>query len=191
MNTEKTNTLTDAITALKEEAAKNDEFAVIMYVLANRERTRRNLDLIALQRTMEQHGADFKREAYEHVISVLGNLGFGRVKLSSSGKILGLTDINTTLQSIGQASAGKTDKLEQFKQKRLNKFKKLPDVLKPSILDKVEPPIVKSKAYELFLTVIVNKAPIVIPGPANLKPEDLGEFLVNFNNLVKGHGGNA
>jgi hypothetical protein len=215
MNTEK-NSIADAISALKEEAARNDEFAAIMYVLANRERTRRNLDLVALQRTMEQHGADFKRETYEHAISKLGALGFGRVKRSPGGKILGLTDINTTLQSIGQASAGKVDKLEQFKAKKLNKFKKLPDIaekimeetpnakrpglsesewanLKPAKTAYEKPAITKpkSRAYSLFLTVMINSSPVVFPGPANMKPEDLGAFLLNFNNLVKGYGGNA
>lgn len=169
----------EVVKALRDEAAKNDKFMAVMYVLANRERSRKNLHIVALQQTMKAQGADFSRDFYEYVIDFLGKLGLGVVKKSPRGRIQALTNISTKLQSIGQAAAGKIERMEKFIPGNTTKFHTLQV---PAGIG------VKRKDFNVGLRIMINNSPINFNIP-KMDAEELGEFISNVTALVNSASG--
>lgn len=146
---------TQVIETLRKEA-KSDKFVEsICTVLAVKPRSRFTLTVDALNQRMTKEGFDFDHERAVRFLSLLARLGFGRLQ-KSGGKVVALTEIRTTLQSIGKAAMGEAVNLDKF-QKR-NRYTKLAHVPRAAMAAQTAPAPIKPKT---LLRSIPPKAPPV------------------------------
>lgn len=184
-NQPKAKTQLEIAAALQTKALHDDLFNVMCYLFAHRQRTRKQVQLNALKRTVEAEGADFLDKEYQDALKFLASLGIGTIRYNSKGKMLGLYDIKYTLQSVGQAAANKRATLETTSSRRVNKFQDLIPASKPK-LDFIEKPQEKAKRdFKVSLTIMIKGTPVVLEGPDNLRAEDVGAYIATFNNLTK------
>lgn len=107
----------EMIEQLKQEAKANKVSNAVFHVLAMRRRARHNITLNGLQQRMKAEGFDYKPADYIPAIRLLAKLGFGQLDVDSLGKIRGLKDIKTTLQSIGVAAVGNAADLANYRRR--------------------------------------------------------------------------
>lgn len=194
----------EIVTALRERAANNDVFNAICYIFAKRQRARRQVTVSALKQAMEVEGADFTTQQYIETLKFLAQLGLGKEKVNTNGEFVGLGEIQTTLQSIGQAAAAKRPDLKRLKpQPKGPKFIDLtkPEVLPPTIIetkkhvlrkasDEKKAEIARAQAakeriYTVYIVLYQNGQKTVLEGDL-IKGSDLGEFMANYRTLVDG-----
>lgn len=149
----------EVVKALQSEAAHNERFGAIMSMLSERQRGRGNLTIAGLRQKTAEMGGGFSIRDYEHVIQFLASLGLGIIQKNARGRITALTDIEHTLQSIGEAAIKGNVTFTKFKKKM--KFKKLDEkALVPN-----QKPILAPKGavvqQQMFLVVMVDGKPTV------------------------------
>lgn len=184
-----TQRVSDTVSAIRAEAQRNEIFGAICYNFAHRQRTKETLTVRGLKARMEKEGADFRREDYVKAMEFLASLGLGTLKRDNKGRVTALTNMRVTLQSIGQASALQVKDLKNFKRQR--RFSKLPEMVMRKAAEYVSDknaqvsPILAKAKYTVSLIVKMNGNPITIPGPIELAPDELGEFLIEFSEMTK------
>lgn len=187
------------IELLRNEAMINPVFNAVCHVFAVRQRTRYKVTIANLIATMKKEGFTFSKEQYIGVLKFLGTLGLGQLVLDSKKRVRALDHIKVTLQSIGQTSLGNIDKVKkQHQTKRFSHLigddsspvKPIAEVAKELQValpkEAFKAPKTASKAreaaYPTFLTVLIEGRLVAFPAQ-EVKPDNLGEFLVKFKKL--------
>lgn len=183
------------IVSLRAEAKQNPVFNALCHMFVLRKRTRGRLTVTRLKQAMDAEGFTFTRKDYESALRFMGGLGLGQLSLSPRGKVKALNSLKIRLQSIGNAALGQAKVAKLEKRQEVNKYGEIvsmqndmhnkefietPVVAKPS----KKATIRAEEPYPTFLTMLVGGKPINIPGPANITPENLGEFIVQFKALT-------
>lgn len=106
METNQNNTVSRKNT-LEQKAKSDAAFNAVCHVFALRERTRKQVMLNSLKVKMKKEGFDFSHEQYLEVIKFLASLGYGKLKHNRANRIVGLTEVRTKLQRIGEMALGK------------------------------------------------------------------------------------
>jgi hypothetical protein len=104
--------MSQIIDNLKKEANNNSVAKDIFEYFCSRERARQTLTVDALYKRMTLEGIKHSRYEYAAVISVLSALGIGKLNKDLKGRVKGLTNVNYTLKSVGEAALGKINTLE-------------------------------------------------------------------------------
>lgn len=162
------------IQRLREEAKKNPVASAVFHSFAMRQRARVDINLNTLVSKMQHEGFKFEKGDYIPVIKLLAELGFGTLKTGYNGRVLGLSDIRTTLQSIGKAACGDEAELEGFKPR--NKFASLPVVRQAARTEVVvnkEPELVKP----LTVSMTIKGKPITLSLPPDLEPQEIAAII--------------
>ena len=105
------------IEQLKKEANSNPVAKDVFAMFASRKRARQNVQVDALERRMIKEGFSHPKEAYRSVLKFLVGVGFGKLDLGPGGKVRGIKELRTTLQSIGSAAYGEAAKVKNFKKR--------------------------------------------------------------------------
>lgn len=105
------------IEQLKKEANSNPVAKDVFTMFASRKRARQNVQVDALERRMIKEGFSHPKEAYRSVLKFLVGVGFGKLDLGPGGKVRGIKELRTTLQSIGSAAYGEVAKVRNFKKR--------------------------------------------------------------------------
>lgn len=189
---------------LRDEAKRNQAFKDVCHMLAIRKRTRGRLTVTRLKQAMEEEGFNYSRSQYENILSFLGKLGLGVLSTSKRGKAKSLSNIKIKVQSIGAAALGQSPTLNL--KREINRYEdivslsenvhdkqfvetatKAPEM--PRIERKAKPNDVRkvSRAYPVFLTMLLDGKLVNIPGPSNITNENVGDFIAEFAVLSKSH----
>lgn len=167
---------TQVIDTLRKEA-QNDPFANAAFmVCAVRPRARFRVTLDGLKQRMVKEGfKDFDNERAARFLGLLANLGFGRLEKDAKGRVVALTDIRTTLQSIGKAALGEEVSLDKFRKR--NRYTKLAEVPKAAMaaVDLKQEPQLKRPAPAPKPPV--KKKPELVSVPT---PKPIGTSLVGL-----------
>lgn len=196
---------TQIVNALKSEAIKNKVFADVCLMLYARERTAAKLNISTIKKAMQASGFKHSRADYVNVLRFLNRLGLGQLELSKRGKVRALVGLTVTLQSIGKAAL--SDSVDLADKRKMRKYDDIIQVTEQMhAKDFIEPTQAQSKLpnktpvlehkpkstplraespFPTFLTILVGTKPVNIPGPVNLTPDNMAEFVVNFKNLTK------
>lgn len=186
------------VAKLQAEAKANPVFNALCHAFALRKRTRGRLTVTRLKQAMDAEGFTFNRKDYEKVLKFLGDLGLGTLSISPRGKIKALNNMKYRVQNIGEIGLSQKKTLQ--KRHEVKKYENIMDlqndmhkqdfieevktVAKQKAVNKKQP-IRAEESYPTFLTMLMGGKIINIPGPANITPENLGEFIVQFKNLAK------
>lgn len=175
------------VETLQDEATKDDVFNAMCELFAQRKRTRSRVTLKGLMLAMQyvKGSGNWSDKDYAKALEKLAKIGFGNLKYNSKNEVVALDNVKITLQSIGKAALMKGDELAKKKTAYKNKFKELEPASFIENNGHTMDAKPKSRSYGMFLTVMINNSPVTFPGPEKIKPEDLGAFLLKFNELVK------
>lgn len=110
----------ELVEKLRKEAQVNKAFNAVCHIFALRQRARKEIYINSLMQKMEKEGFRFEKADYVKVLQFLASLGIGKLYTDHKGRVMGLKEIHTTLQSIG-SSACADGSLKGFKFR--NKFK--------------------------------------------------------------------
>lgn len=156
------------ILTLKEKATTDKVLDEVLHVFATRERTRFILTVHGLMQRMKKEGFNHAWADYVRILSLLGDLGLGKLVQDSKGRVIALKEIRITLQSLGQAVVAKDPtKLVGFKNR--NKFQKLTFISPRASTDATPKPM----RTELSLTFTINGNPVNVQIPDNMGPNDI------------------
>lgn len=159
----------EIIQALQSEAKANPASNAVFHVFAIRKRARNTVTLTALYNRMRREQFNYSKQEYLPVIKKLVSLGLGTGVYNKRSRLIGVKDLETTLQSIGVAACGDTNAdLGKFKPR--NKFSKV--IHKNQI-----PALAALRTAFLNIEVAVNDKKIQIPIPKDLSTEDLAALL--------------
>lgn len=185
------------IISLRDEAKKNQVFNALCHMFVLRKRTRGRLTVTRLKQAMDAEGFTFTRKDYESTLRFLGSLGLGQLSLSPRGKVKALNNLKFRLQSIGNHALGSAKVAKLEKRQEVNKYSEIVasqnDMHNKDFIENVTNVVAKpskkatiraEEPYPTFLTMLVGGKPINIPGPSNITPENLGEFIVQFKALT-------
>lgn len=181
-------------TEVRNKAKTDPILHAVCEVFAKRQRARAHVTLDHLTRTMRINGAPYARSQYAGVLKFLSSLGVGTLKHNKSGELISLSDIKYKLQAIGKAGSGADlTAVTGFTTREGLAIEPLKDISFNKMPGLVSPPIPKSvnrklRAYNIFLTAIVDGQPVVFQGPQNLPPEEFGMYISNFNALSRKEG---
>lgn len=176
---------------LQNEARMNPVFNAVATMFAVRKRTRYIVTLRNLKIAMDNNGFKYGTKEYAKVLEFLGQLGLGVVTKDRRGGVKALDRITTTLQSIGMVALGYS-KVSLKTRRQVRRFKPLEAIEDMHTKDfvvntKDETPIPRLKVkvreespYPTYLTVMIEGRPVFIQGPADIKQDNLGEFMVAF-----------
>lgn len=106
--------LARAIEILKNMATTNKAANDVFHDFATRERARGQVTLRALTLRMKKEGFNHDAKAYAQVLKSLADCGFGDLRMNKRGNVIGVFGIRTTLQSIGKAIIGRTEKVIKY-----------------------------------------------------------------------------
>lgn len=186
-------------TKIAEKAKTDIVLKSVCQVFAKRQRARTQITVTHLHRVMKINGFDFAKSQYVDVLRFLANIGVGSLQASPRGEVIALSHIKYRLQSIGKAAGDLKTHITTFTSregvdspalKDLNAQTRMPQFVNtvpptPSQKAQAKRPL---RAYNMFLTAIIDGQPVVFQGPKNLPPEDFGDFLLNFNALGRKEG---
>lgn len=182
------------VQSLQAEAKLNPVFNTVMHAFAIRERTRAQVTVSNLRLSMAQEGYQFDRPQCEKVLQFLASIGVGRLQKHANGILYALKDIKITLQSIGRAAIGATDKLAKFDQG--NSFSRLPaQITQAKAVAPIKPGHVTAKAakatfverrapaakYEASIYVKINGQMSKFDIPGGLTTDELGRMLIDMH----------
>lgn len=159
---------TQVIESLRTDADKLSALKDTLFAFAMRERARHEITLVSLVSRMKKEGFDHSRHDYVEVLKLLAKAGIGRLDLDPKGRVRGLKEVKTTLQSIGAAALGESARLEIAK--RRNRFGKF-----ETTLVQTTPPV--------LVVAPEPKAEIVLNPPKRVKSGD-DAYQTAFN-IVK------
>lgn len=162
----------EVVSQLVSEAKANPASNAVFHVFGLRQRTRPSVSLVSLYHKMRKEGFSYTKEEYLPVLRLLATSGFGDLDVTSHGRVKGLKNIKTTLQSIGQMACGQKVTAEKFKPRR--KFVNI--MQKPAALKHFE---VKNNPsyFDINLEVNLNGKVLHIPVPKELDANDLQSLL--------------
>lgn len=180
---------THAIDLVKQEAAKNPAANAALYVFALRKRTRHQVTLTSLVSRMKAEGFEnFKAEDYAPLLKIMANAGFGKLATDAKGRVKGLKDINTTLQSIGAAAVSDVKGIAMLdKASPRHRFGKLsvPTVKAPTkAVEAPKAPVqVERRAVErpgIGITISINGKTLSVPVPSNFTADEIASLVSKF-----------
>ena len=105
---------TKAIMTLKQAASKSQAINDMFHDFAMRERARGQVTVRAFYNRMKKQGFVHTSQQYADGLKVMAECGFGELRYNKRGNIVGLFDVRTTLQSIGEAVVGKKGQLKTW-----------------------------------------------------------------------------
>ncbi len=200
-------TIENLVLGLKEKAAKDKVFNDICTVFATRERARFDVTVNGLTQRMKKDGFEYGPSELSPALRYLASLGLGQLK-TSGGKVIGLTEVKTTLQSIGSVALGQTNSLVKFHKR--HQFHKLPAVMaqkaehklvmprnaEPRLVDikpakaaqkplklnlkPVEQVMKEEKGSTVTLSLNFKGTDITIPVPRSLSAQDIATLVKSF-----------
>lgn len=171
------NSFVGIVEKLRTEAAHKPVFAAVAQMLSTRQRARGRVTLGALITTMTKTDHNFTREEYKSALSFLSRVGIGQLDYDIHGKMRSLKSIRFTLQSIGEAALGRTEKLEMFGVRPYvtadGKSAPKAPVAAPKKLDEV----LKEKTVEMVLRVNIDGTHMDFALPRKITPQEFSSFL--------------
>ncbi len=199
-------TIENLVLGLKEKAAKDKVFNDICTVFATRERARYDVTVNGLTQRMKKDGFAYSPSELSPALRYLASLGLGQLK-TSGGKVVGLSEVKTTLQSIGSVALGQTNSLVKFHKR--HQFHKLPAVIaqaehklvmpknaEPRLVDikpakapkkpltlklnPVEQVMKEEKGSTVTLSLNFKGTDISIPVPRSLSANDIATLVKSF-----------
>lgn len=99
----------DLTIKLRDEASKNPAFSAICHNFALRERSRSEITLTSLYKTMTKEGFNYDKGQYARAFRFLAALGIGDLYNDAKGRLRKLMHINVALQVIALAALSKDD----------------------------------------------------------------------------------
>lgn len=161
----------DTIDSLKEYGEQNTLFYMVCKKFSERVRNRDHITAPALKLAMGKDGLNFPLTKYCEILEFLGKQGLGRVTLDKAQRVVELTRIPVSLQSIGQIVVTSAKPAET-------------EIIVEPIAEHTPQALNESKTlkYTTMLTVIIKGNPVVFPGP-DTDDQDLGNLLLAFAKL--------
>ncbi len=166
------------VEALKREAEVNPASKAALMVFAVRKRPRSTLTLVGLEHRMQREGFKYEKAQFVSLLTAMANVGIGDPVKDAKGKIVGLKNIHTTFQSIGNAVCGDGQELETFKLR--NKFNKIPTPRRPQVIPKPPSIAETTKGLTVNLEIYINGKSVRIPVPTDLTNEDIMTLISRF-----------
>lgn len=168
------------VEALQKEAKTNPASSAVFHVFASRERARSTVMLTSLYNGMKKEGFSFSRADYVSVLKLLNSLGFGTLYQDSRGRVLGLKNVKTTLQSIGEAALGNSNvNFQSFRPR--NRYTNLQprnqNIREIYPRSPLEAPVKAKEDCKVNLEVDINGKTIHIPMTKNLTSEDIASLI--------------
>lgn len=118
-----------AIAMLKSAAAKSQPIHDMFIDFGTRERARGQVTVRAFYNRMKKAGFTHSALQYADGLKVLAECGFGEIRYTKRGNVLGLFGIRTTLMSIGHAVVGRKGQLSNYAPR--HKYSPLPATIPP------------------------------------------------------------
>ncbi len=194
-------TTQNLVTELKNKATQDKVFNDVCVVFATRDRARFTVTVGGLMQRMKKDGFTYGPSELQPVLRFLASLGLGHLQMSA-GKVIALTDVKTTLQSIGSVALGQTTALAKFRQR--HKFHAIPvksitapaakaiaaAVLPKKTLKLNLAPVEKTaisegvKAASMTLLVKFKGADLAIPVPMGLASRDVAALIEQFKHTA-------
>lgn len=138
-----------------------------------RKRTRAEVNLSVLMKTMKNEKFSYTRQEYAEFLEQLASLGIGKLE-RRKGKVYALRDIGLTLQSIGAVATGHGE-LKPLPIRIRNKFVKLP------IPEKVQTPTIlrrrKEDVPEVSLTVTLKGKSLRVDVPNSMNASEIAGVI--------------
>lgn len=174
----------EVVEKLMNEAKTNPASSAVFHAFGLRHRTRNEVALSALYHKMRKEGFNFTKDEYLPVIKLLGNLGIGELDVSARGRIKGVKNLKSTLQSIGQIACGQRIMPQPFKSRRTmmtGTRRATRIVRKPKILSsQIKTSQTLESQMGLTLEVNLNGRLLHLPLPKNLNVQDLQVLIDRF-----------
>lgn len=164
----------EVIEALQKEAKENPVSNAVFHVWALRKRTRNVVVLQSLYNKMKKEGFNYSKAEYAPTLQLVAVLGFGTLHKDAKGRIRGLKDIKTTLQSIGTVACG--DKTVPFKVPHVRH--RFVNIVPHKI--QTHAVVVKneaSKKCQVNLEVAINGKAVYIPVPKDFTTEEIASLI--------------
>lgn len=173
MNTEQ------KIEILRKEAAGNKAANALFHAFAVRQRARFRINMNTLVVKMKHEGYEYSSSDYAPVLKLMADLGFGSLDIDSKGRIKGLKDIKTTLQSIGKAACGEMGYLSPSKHR--NRFLKIGTVQREA----PKPTAIKS-LEEINISMSVGGKQVKVSMPGDLDPLEIARIIEGIQSRQAG-----
>lgn len=145
----------EVIKALQDQRTKDPVLDAVCTVFAARQRARDRVTMQALRERMKKEGFLYADADYARILKLLGTLGLGRIHADHKGRVIALSDIKVTLQSVGMAAVGQATVMDRHWKR--NKFQKIP-VIEAAPIRK-EPTKVVEKVEETLTLQRVQPRP--------------------------------
>ena len=190
------------IEALRSEAKANPAIADVFLMLSARARPRHELTLLGLRIKMHEEQFPEAHEAeYPRFFRFLENLGFGIVTVDLKGQPDAITELNTTLQSIGKVALGQENVLQPYSQRKRDTrvLRNLPRSA-PTHHSPPSPVALGSRPPKppgaprtarpqnimasLSVNLTINGKVMEVKIPSDITPEELTSFLARFQGIV-------
>lgn len=153
----------NTIEQLRELYKSSQVAAAVLDSFSKRERDRDNIKLRALIRRMQKDGYEYVSDEYADVLEKLAKLELGTLEKNSRGRVVGLKNIVTPLQSIGESAQGSEIYLTPWQ--------------KPKRVLKVG----KKESMPLVLTFVLSGKTINISIPRDLEPDAVSRLISSLN----------
>jgi predicted ABC-class ATPase len=152
-------------------------------MFSKRQRARNQVTVRALALRMKEEGYDHSAEDYAKVLKAMADAGLGQLKFDRTGEVIALVNVQTTLQSVGQAVIGKAKNLQEFKQRRKFKdFEELEEGAAPAAPSTAAQFVANHQAAQgiATITLSVGGKPVTINIPTDLPADELGALIKNL-----------
>lgn len=165
-------------TELKEAAVKSKVFNDACKMFAERQRTRQQITMQALNAMMRKKGYTYTREEQEEILKIMANLSLGTLQYNKRGRLIALKGISTTLQSIGATVTNGAKKVQSFTPRP--QLAKLPDVPQTMVSSSSTPKPSAESMCKVEFTVTVDDKVVNFTLPQDIPKEDLGQFIASL-----------
>lgn len=162
---------------IREEAARNNLFALVCTMFASRERNRNTLTPAALKLAMSKRDLNYPKSRYSDILRFMASLGLGKLDIGPRGQVRALNRIPINLKSIGNMVTGSP--------------KQEAPIIPSQQAQPAQKMVTKAKtgdfqiAYTPRLTLVIGKEELPIPGVKKIDPNKLGEFIQGFQELCR------
>lgn len=167
------------IEVLKQECERNKIFNAVMHVCALRKRARSSITVTGLAIRMRKEGFNYVPSDYSATLKILASVGLGTAKANSRGKVVALTNINVSLQSIGRAALGKSNSFIPYMDSPQPTYSNLVPLSSKPVVEAPKKPQAEPKTQtDLALVVRINGKPVNINIPPSYSTSEVA-FLIS------------
>ncbi len=168
----------DVIETLRAQAASDPVTNAVLHMWALRKRSRNEVTVAALASRMKREGFKHGRDEYLPLLKLMSRLGLGRLHTNPRGRITGIKQVETTLQSLGKAVVDVKQPPALRRNKKKNRFaaitlnSEVPAVKDPTPVKQREP---------ISITVEMGDKTMTFPiGAMVTEEEEVGYMVGKF-----------